>query len=372
MPLIKNLFFIAIFLIVIIRCQNHSQPEQRRAFIIDLEQQWIQLADSKGKINEYCDSAVVESVEFSPDEKYIATGSALGKELIVWDIEKFDILYRKQFEEKLEIVCFSPDNKYVLAGGEFNFLFIVEIGNWKNHKKIDFPSGIEGMSLSNNGKILALGREDGMIMLLDAVNFSIKDSLIHGFHGSISNNDSTGYRADVNSLDFSSDDEYLISGGLDGNIKIWHVSQRKLVKTIQAHQSSIKSVRINKNGNCIASASSGLFEEGDNSIKIWDFETGDLLHKLTSPYGMEAVEFNPNGEFLLGGALEVTNDTENPQLKGQIYIYCIPDDFLTEPIRLVRKVPVYLSEYFDFNASGTRLVSGHEDGSVRLWKVNYK
>ncbi|MFW5656381.1 MAG: WD40 repeat domain-containing protein [Bacteroidota bacterium] len=360
-------------MIVIMRCQEHQHPEQQRKAIgIDLEQQWVQLADSKGEINEYSDSAVVESAEFSPDEKYIATGSALGKELIVWDVETHEILYQKRFKEKLEIVCFSPDNEYLLAGGEFNFLYILKTGNWKQHMAIDLPSGIEGMSLSNNGEILALGREDGVIMLLNTEDFTEIDSLIHGFHGKSPEYNNPDYRADVNSLDFTPDDEYLVSGGLDGDIKIWFLPERKLIKTIQAHQSSIKSVRINIKGNCIASASSGLPHSGDNSIKIWDFKSGDLLHKLSSPYGMEAVEFNPSGEFLLGGALEVINKTNKPSPKGQIYIYYIPDDFLTEPIRLVHKEPVYLSEYFDFNASGTRLVSGHEDGSVRLWKVKYK
>jgi hypothetical protein len=30
----------------------------------------------------------------------------------------------------------------------------------------------------------------------------------------------------------------------------------------------------------------------ENAIKMWDFKSGDLMHTLTFPAGMEAVEFS--------------------------------------------------------------------------------
>ncbi|MFW5645479.1 MAG: WD40 repeat domain-containing protein, partial [Bacteroidota bacterium] len=308
----------------------------------------------------------------SPDGKFIVSGSALGKEMIVWDAKKGNKIFEHKFTHKLETVCFSPDNKYILAGGEFNYLSVFETDSWTQFMKNDFPSGIEGMRYSRDGELLALGREDGIILLIDTKNFSVKDSLLHGYHGNSPDYSDDSYRADVNSLDFSPDNRYLVTGGLDGDIKIWYLPERKLIKTINAHNSSIKSLRINNKGNCIASASSGDPGKGDNSIKIWDFTTGNLLHELSSPYGMEAVEFTPSGEFLLGSAREVLRNNPENSPVGFIYVYYIPDDFQIDPIRLVSKEPAILSEYFNFNQSGSAMVTGHEDGSLRVWNVIYK
>lgn len=370
---LKNLLLILLVVFIISRCQLKQNGEvNRTASWIVLEEKWGALADSKGEMNMQTDSAVVESAEFSPNEKYIATGSNLGKELIVWDAKTGDKLFEEKYPEKLEIVLFSPDGKLLLAGGEFQFLKIYTVGSWTEHKKVIIPSGIEGMAFSNDGEILALGREDGIIQLLDPELFEVSDSLIHGIHGVNNIGDDPHFRADVNSIDFSPDDRYLVSGGFDGDIKIWYLPKRRLIQTIRAHESSIKSVRINNKGNCIASASSGIPYEGDNSIKIWDFNSGNLLHQLTSPMGMEAVEFTPSGEFLLGGAREFHENRKDTSLQGYIYVYYIPTNFLNEPISLVKKEPVFLSEYFDFNIDGSQMVSGHQDGSVRVWDVIYK
>jgi WD40 repeat protein len=372
--ILKNLILILFIFIVVIRCQENSENDsQNLTSRLEFELLWAGLGDSNGGLESPFDSAVVEAAEFSKDEKYLVTGSALGKEVIVWDNKTHEKVFEKHFDNKLEIVTFSPDNQYLLAGGEFNFLYIWNTEDWSLYKKVPLPSGIEGMSYSDNGKLLALGREDGMVFLVDTRKFTIKDSILHGYFGSKPKYNTPGYRADVNSLDFSPDGEYLVTGGLDGEIKIWHLNGLQLIKTIKAHNASIKSVRINKSGNCIASASTGEPYTGDNTIKIWDFKSGNMLHQLSSPLGMEAVEFTPCGNFLVGGAREFQKNIpvkEKPV--GFIYVYYIPDDFLSNPIRLIHKEPVAQSDYFYFNGDGSKMVSGHDDGFVRVWNVIYK
>ncbi len=370
---IKNFSLILIFLFFIIRCQDNSTAETGIKYNrVEFELTWTGLGDSRGQIDLASDSAVVEAAEFSKDEKFIVSGSSWGKEVIVWEAESHEKVFEVRFDNKIEVVTFSPDNNYLLAGGEFKSLYIWNVKDWSLYKKIPLPAGVEGMSYSDDGKILALGREDGVVLLVDTDEFSIKDSVVHGFEGEKSLLNIPETRADVNSLDFTPDGEYLVSGGLDGVIKIWHLPGLQLIKTIKAHESSIKSLRINNKGNCIATASSGEPYKGDNSIKIWDFQSGSMLHQLTSPLGMEAVEFSPCGYFLLGGAREIKKGDPDSIPVGFIYVYYIPDDFLSDPIRLVHQQPVPQSDYFHFNRNGTLLVSGHEDGSVRSWKVNYK
>ncbi len=375
----KEFFYIKLIIFAIIgvslwSCNDSkTQGKRRNATRIDLELIWTGMGDRGGIIDVKTDSAIVEAAEFSPDGKIIATGSRNGRQLIIWNVKNEQKLFEQIYDNTIESLCFSSDGNFLYVGGEFNYLSVRNTKDWSLHENIPLPSGIEGMHVSNDGKILALGREDGMVSYMELTNHTIIDSLLHGMHGAPPKYGEAGYRADVNSLDFTPDDNYLITGGFDGEIKIWDISAGKVVKKIKGHEGSIKMLRMSNNGTCFASASSGIPYEGDNSIKIWDFKTGDLLHELTSPIGSEAVEFTPCGEFLLGGTQEMDNhNTDIASAQGQIYVYSIPDDFMTQPISLVHKEQVMLSEYFCFNKDGSLLVSGHNDGTVRLWKVLYR
>ena len=70
-----------------------------------------------------------------------------------------------------------------------------------------------------------------------------------------------------------SDDENILSGGDDGNIKIWH--NYKPIKVLIGHNNSVKFLcKINKD--YIASASF------DNTIKIWNLNEYRCVQTLES------------------------------------------------------------------------------------------
>jgi WD40 repeat protein len=334
---------------------------------INLEPEWIALGDKFGAVDSENGSAAVEIAVFSPDKNFIASGSRLGKSLNVWNT-KGELVFEKDCNGYVSAMDFSPDGEFLVVAGKFNQLLVFETSNWNLIHEIDLISQIECVDFSNNGDLLALGRFDGYVSFIETRNFSFTDSLLHGNNGEIAKIKET--RGDVNSLDFSDDGQYLITGGFDGNIKIWFLPEMKLIKSIKAHDNSIKSVRINKKGNCIASASAGVEYTSDNSIKLWDFNTGELLHKLEFQMGMEAVEFSPEGHYLVGGGQEGKTDSLGVECKGHIYFYNIPDNLLTEPVKQIHKEPVFRTEFLSFDKNGDELLSSHEDGTVRLWKIH--
>lgn len=344
-----------------INSDNNSEDFSR----ISLELDWYALADNQGKLDNEMGKAAAEVAEFSNDGKLIASGSKLGYNVKVWDL-KGNLVFDYKCDSSLKVVSFFPDDKYLLAGGKFNQLFIWEVDEWKKYKTIEFPAGIESLRFSHDGEILAIGRYDGIINFMKTSDLTFVDSVQHRTGDVVNDPD---FRADVNSLDFSPDDKYLLAGGFDGRLKIWYLPEMKLIKNIQAHDNSIKSVRINKKGDCIATASSGEDYKGDNTIKLWDFKSCQLLHKLSFPMGMETVDFSPMGNYLIGGGRESRYDDGNKEPKGHIYFYSIPNDILTEPIRQIHNEQVFNLEYLSFNTEGTKLLSSHQDGTVRLWDI---
>ena len=247
--LFSNLYRKLIFLfswivlpgLLLLQCKDTSETRKKRnATRLDFELIWTELGDKMGKVNVKSDSAVVEVAEFSPDGQVIATGSRKGRQLIIWSVKDGHKIAEHSYENTIESLYFSPDGKLLYIGGEFNYLSIRNTSDWTIYKNVQLPSGIEGMNISNNGKLLALGREDGVISLMKLETLTVIDSLLHGFHGAPPDYGNPDYRADVNSLDFTPDDKYLVSGGYDGDIKIWHLSSNHLEKSLHAHKGSIK------------------------------------------------------------------------------------------------------------------------------------
>jgi WD40 repeat protein len=68
----------------------------------------------------------------------------------------------------------------------------------------------------------------------------------------------------VNTISFSPDGKYLISGSSDKTVKIWNVELQKEVITLKGHILKVNSVAFSPEGNYFVSASD------DRSIKLWN------------------------------------------------------------------------------------------------------
>ncbi len=73
-----------------------------------------------------------------------------------------------------------------------------------------------------------------------------------------------GHTNAVNTISFSPDGKYLVSGSSDKTVKIWNVELQKEVITLKGHILKVNSVSFSPEGNYFASASD------DRSIKLWN------------------------------------------------------------------------------------------------------
>jgi hypothetical protein len=92
---------------------------------------------------------------------------------------------------------------------------------------------------------------------------------------------SGGHAGGVNSVAFSPDGSMIASGGgydvtgkLDKTIKLWRVSDGKLLRTLEGHTWEVHSVAFSPDGSMIASGSE------DETIKLWRVSDGALLRTL--------------------------------------------------------------------------------------------
>jgi WD40 repeat protein len=95
-------------------------------------------------------------------------------------------------------------------------------------------------------------------------------------------------------------DGSLVSGHMDGTIRIWNISSGYLINTILAHSSKINSLVILKNGDLVSGSD-------DKSIKIWDSINGYLKFRIDGHNGpVQTLDVTADLGNLISGSADKT------------------------------------------------------------------
>ena len=156
-----------------------------------------------------------------------------------------------------------------------------------------------------------------------------------------------GHDDSVTSVAVSSNGNIIASGSGDETINIWNGNTGELLRTLEGHGGGINSLAISADGYTIVSGSD------DKTIKIWNGNTGELLRTLEGhTRGVNSVAIAADGRTIVSGGDDrnvLVWDWINWELKallegheGSVNSVAIADD-------------------------GQTLVSGGKDRTVRVW-----
>ena len=243
-------------------------------------------------------SAPISSVAITHDKKYIVSG-ACGNSMSVndinvkvWDLAtgKLQKTLKGTHSYSISSVAISHDNRYIISGDQDNGE-IISLWSGQTVKKTD-PSIIKVWDLAT-GKLLG--------------------NLIKG--------NENNFHSKTNSLVISKDDKYIVSGHDDTTIKIWDLASGNLLNTLEGHSAPVNSVAISHDSKYIVSSGKSAqdfnemeektmgeeaknfrrlaFNTGkkDNTVKIWDLATGNLLVTLCIFKNEEWVVYTPDARF---------------------------------------------------------------------------
>ena len=308
---------------------------------------WERVADVFGE------AGSVESAEFSPDGKYIVSGTKFDNSVIMWRTSDGAEQWRAYATQEIERVGFSPDGKYVASCSEDYLVTVYEAETGKEVLKIDQERAADGLAYGNKKNILVIGQEK-----LEEKNNGGK--VVHGYVTAYDMPSGKElYKVDhggtVNEIRFTPDDEYFLSAGTNSEVKIWNTDTGELTKTLKPGR-TFKFVCADFSPDGRYVVASGF--EGD--IFVWEWRSGKLIRDFnTSGRKVETIAFSPDGQYILTAG----NDP---------YIRIYRASQVLD--KSIGKIPIAYAvhandqaEYIDFNADGSFLVSAHQDGIIRLW-----
>ncbi|KAK7030204.1 WD40 repeat-like protein [Favolaschia claudopus] len=159
-----------------------------------------------------------------------------------------------------------------------------------------------------------------------------------------------GHTELVNSVAFSPNGEWIVSGSVDNTLRMWEASSgADFGQPLQGHTESVTSVAFSPDGQHIVSGSE------DKTVRIWEASSGapgaDPLKGHTST--VTSVAFSPDGQHIVSGSFDKTVriwDASTGAPSG---------DPLQGHTDCVTNVA--------FSPDGQHIVSGSGDNTVRIW-----
>ena len=158
-----------------------------------------------------------------------------------------------------------------------------------------------------------------------------------------------GHSQSVQSVAYSPDGNYIVSGAADNTVKVWDAKIGQLIRTFEGHSQSVQSVAYSPDGNYIVSGS------GDNTVKVLDAKTGQLIRTLEGHnYAVLSVAYSPDGNYIVSGSNDET-----------VKVWDIKTGQLIRTFE-GHKNAVYSVAY---SPDGKYIVSGSGDNTVKVWKA---
>ena len=231
----------------------------------------------------------VNSVAFSPDGQYLASGS-WDTTIKIWQVATWK-LYTTLSGHSYSVnsVAFSPDGQYLASSSDDNTIKIWQVATGQVHLTLSGHSDwANSVAFSPDGQYLASGSDDNTIKIWQVATGQLQTTL-------------KGNSIWIRSVAFSPDGQYLASGSRDTTIKIWQVATGQLQTALKGHLKWVRCVAFSPNGKYLASGSI------DETLKIWEVATRQLHTTLEGHFGwVKSVAFSPDGEYLASGSFDTT------------------------------------------------------------------
>jgi len=300
-------------------------------------------------------SGWVTSIATTPESPDMIVSGSRDKTLLVWNLTHeegtFGVPRRSLHGHAhfVQDVVISSDGQFALSGAWDNTLRLWDIQAGTTARRfVGHKKEVLSVAFSADNRQIVSASRDGTIKLwntLGECKFSIEENC-HSLWPSC--------------VKFSPNTQnpIVVSGGWDRLVKVWNLTNCKLIRDFQGHTGYINAVTVSPDGSLCASG-------GQDQIAIlWDLNDGKQLYTLEAGSIIHALCFSPIRYWLCAATENSIKiwDLENKSIVTDLNSNT-PGFFGTE--KKCKTSPISLA----WSADGTTLFAGYTDSSIRVWVV---
>ncbi|KAL4472028.1 hypothetical protein ABPG72_007077 [Tetrahymena utriculariae] len=288
----------------------------------------------------------ISLMTFSKDNMYFATAS-LENQIYIWNIKQnFSLLFQIIPHNKvLSLMQFSSNSEYFITTSRDQTCKIWDIQKGCSlslQLNIDNSQIYSAIDFTYDKKYLALASNNIICYNLQGIQLPL-------LYQQIANK--KGHTHSINSLSYSSDGSFLVTGSWDKSFKIWDAKQGfELLKTIKQHSDPINCVDFSKDGKYLISASI------DKTCKIWDLKDNfKLKATIKNSDSIQSAVFSCDSKYL---ALSFWDDT--------VRVYDVLNEF-----SLLKEIQNHSKQVnsVSFSSDGKYLASTSDDKTIKIYDL---
>ncbi|HSW45534.1 MAG TPA: protein kinase [Phycisphaerae bacterium] len=192
---------------------------------------------------------VAQHVAFSPDSTLLA--GIAGRAVTVWKIADSSVAGQYRLTEAPLTIAFSPDGRWIATGSPSGEIKLWDHLSGGEYHTISAGQGLNGAWFSPDGATIVSAHRDGTIVLWDASKGTQMGTM-------------RGPQRSVDWIDFSPDGKRIASCTTDMMLKVWDVPSASEVLTLRAHKAPVTCVKFSPDGKTIATSGQ------DGLVRLWE------------------------------------------------------------------------------------------------------
>ena len=316
-------------------------------------------------------SSNVWNLAFSPDSRHLVSTHSDGA-ILVWDADRRErVADFNEHSGAVQSVAFSSDGRRVASAGEDGSVIVWDSASGRKEGVfVDYANSVNAVAFSPGGAWLATADQDAHVRLLDLARGTSR-TLCDGNYCVAFSPDERWVATSVNvfdraagraaaymdlsresmtacyGVDFSPDGRRLACASDQEKLLVWDVAGWRLLALARAGGTNFKSVRFSPDGKLLVTG------DVQGAVRLWDAATLRELGTLGRHAArVNAVAFSPDGREVASASDDQTValwDVSRRRLVTRVGTHNAP----------VRSVA--------FSPDGKRIVTGGADNAVRLY-----